>query len=268
MSSDSHTESAPVSPDADASPAGGAARAIAVAVLLAIAGPVLGIVLVNLAVVPLAFAGVEITPILNISLSLVFLTWGGIGGVALLYLRYRGKDLSYFGVRVPSFRDWVAAAVGYVAALALGLSAAVMVSQLGVEAGTNQAAQLGMENPEVLLLLLPASFLFIGVGEELLFRGVVQTRLRETFSPAVGILLASVIFAAIHYAAVSGSPMARFTSISLLIFPSVVFGIVYEYTDNLVVPVLIHGAYDATLFSMLYLAVKFAEMPQETVLFV
>jgi hypothetical protein len=257
-----------VSPDADASPSGGAVRAIAVAVGLAIAGPALGYALVLLVAFGLTLVGVEITPILNISISLVFLTWGGIGGMALLYLRYRGKDLSYFGVRVPSFRDWVAAVVGYVTALGLGISAAVVVSQLGVEAGTNQAAQLGMENPEVLLLLLPASFLFIGVGEELLFRGVVQTRLRETISPAVGILLASVIFAAIHYAAVSGSPMARFTSISLLVFPSVVFGIVYEYTNNLVVPVLIHGAYNATLFSLLYLAVKFAEMPPESALFV
>jgi hypothetical protein len=62
--------------------------------------------------------------------------------------------------------------------------------------------------------------------------------------------------------------MARFTSISLLVFPSVVFGIVYEYTNNLVVPVLIHGAYNATLFSLLYLAVKFAEMPPESALFV
>ncbi|QIB76555.1 CPBP family intramembrane metalloprotease [Halogeometricum borinquense] len=256
-----------VSSQVDASSPSSQLRALAVAILLAIAGPVLGLAFVFLVSVPLVLTGIEITPILNISISLVFLTWGGIGGMAFLYLRYRNEDLSYFGIHLPGLRDILAAGIGYVAALGLGYSSVILVSQLNVETGTNQAAQLGMENPEVLLLLIPASFLFIGVGEELLFRGVVQSRLRESFSPAVGILLASVIFAAIHFFAIGGTPMARLTSISILLLPSVVFGIVYEYTDNLLVPIFIHGAYDATIFFFLYLAVKLGNVPQESFLF-
>ena len=34
---------------------------------------------------------------------------------------------------------------------------------------------------------------------------------------------------------------------------SLILGILYEYTDNLVVPILVHGAYDAVLFSLQYL---------------
>ncbi len=44
-----------------------------------------------------------------------------------------------------------------------------------------------MENPDVLLLLIPASFLLIGPGEELLFRGVVQGRLRDYFGLMSGV---------------------------------------------------------------------------------
>jgi membrane protease YdiL (CAAX protease family) len=39
-----------------------------------------------------------------------------------------------------------------------------------------------------------------------------------------------------------------------------VFGAVYEFTENLVVPALVHGAYNATLFSLLYVAVRFGGM--------
>nr|WP_089881107.1 type II CAAX endopeptidase family protein [Halogeometricum limi] len=240
--------------------AGSVARALAVAVLLAALGIVAGIALVAAAGIGLRLTGVDITPLLSIVLSLVLATGLGFGGVALLYLRYRDFGLSYVGVRVPSVREFLYAAVGYVAALTLGLSATIVVSQTGVEAGTNNAAQVGMENPEILLLLIPASLLLIGPGEELLYRGVVQNRLRERLPATVAIPLASLIFAAIHYFSLSGAPSARLVSISLLVLPTLVFGVVYELSDNIVVPALTHGAYNATLFSLLYVALQFSGM--------
>jgi hypothetical protein len=182
------------------------------------------------------------------------------GGVALGYLRLRGLPMSYLGVRVPSLQEAGAVVVGYVVAIGVAISGAIAVSLTGVEAGSNQAAELGAENPEVLLLLIPASILIIGPGEELLFRGVVQNRLRESFSAVPGIALASAIFAAIHFVALSGGTGARLVSIVILFFPSLVFGAVYEFTDNLVVPALVHGCYNATLFTLLYVAIRFGEM--------
>ena len=143
---------------------------------------------------------------------------------------------------------------GYVLAFGLAIAGSVVVSTTGLEAGANQAAELGLENPEVLLLLIPASFVFIGPGEELLFRGVVQNRLRESFGAPASIVLGAIIFASIHFTALSGAAGARLVSISVLFFPSLVFGTVYELTDNLAVPALIHGAYNATIFSILYIA--------------
>lgn len=119
-----------------------------------------------------------------------------------------------------------------------------------------------MENPEVLLLLVPASLLLIGPGEELLFRGVVQNRLSEALPAPVAIVLASLLFASIHFFSLSGAPQARLVSISVLVLPTLVFGTMYELTDNIVVPALIHGTYNATLFSLLYLTLQFAGSDQ------
>ena len=176
------------------------------------------------------------------------------GGIALGYLRYRNLGLDYLGIHIPSLRDLLFVVGGYVLAFGLAIAGSVVVSTTGLEAGANQAAELGLENPEVLLLLIPASFVFIGPGEELLFRGVVQNRLRESFGAPASIVLGAIIFASIHFTALSGAAGARLVSISVLFFPSLVFGTVYELTDNLAVPALIHGAYNATIFSILYIA--------------
>jgi hypothetical protein len=234
-------------------------RSVAVAVAVAIVGIVAGTALVFGSLTAIQASGVRITPLGFIVASLVLLQGVAFGGVALGYLRYRGLSTDYLGVRVPSLPEVGAVVVGYVTAIGVAITGAIVVTAAGVQAGSNQAAELGAENPEVLLLLIPASILIIGPGEELLFRGVVQNRLRETFDAVPGIVIASAIFAAIHFVALSGGAGARLVSIVVLFFPSLVFGAVYEYSKNLVVPALVHGIYNATLFTLLYVAIQFAD---------
>ncbi|WP_129112861.1 CPBP family intramembrane glutamic endopeptidase [Halegenticoccus tardaugens] len=221
--------------------------------------------------------GVELTAAATIVLALVFTQGIGCGGVALAYPRLRPRAAAFLRARfdsfadargdfslpasVPSVRDLLVFVVGYVVAFGLAIVGGIVVSLTGSETGTNQAVALGLENPEVLLLLIPASFLLIGPGEEMLFRGVVQGRIREAFGPVAGIAIASAIFAGIHiFALTGGTPTGNLLSLGVLFFPSVVFGTAYELTDNLVVPSLIHGAYNATLFSLLYAAIKLGSM--------
>ncbi len=47
--------------------------------------------------------------------------------------------------------------------------------------------------------MIPISFLLIGPGEELLFRGVVQGVLKRSFNSIYSILIASIIFSVAHY---------------------------------------------------------------------
>ncbi|MFB6130236.1 MAG: lysostaphin resistance A-like protein [Salinigranum sp.] len=215
-------------------------RSVVVALIVAAVGLVAGTGLVVAAVFAVRASGFAVSPLLLIVLSLVSIQGVAFGGVALAYLRYRGYG------------------AGYVGALGGVMIIGTLVTRIGLQAGTNQAAELGRAHPETLLLLVPASFVFIGPGEELLFRGVVQNRLREAFSPVPGVTLASVIFASIHYVALTGTAGARLVAIGILFFPSLIFGTVYELTDNLVVPALVHATYNATLFTLLYVVVKYA----------
>ncbi|WP_380679416.1 CPBP family intramembrane glutamic endopeptidase [Salinigranum sp. GCM10025319] len=235
-------------------------RALVVALVVAAVGIVAGTALVYGSLRAVTSAGIRVTPFALIVTSLVLLQGVAFGGVALAYLRLRGLTAAYLGVRLPSLQEVGAIVVGYVVALGVAITGALVVAASGVEAGSNQAAEIGAQNPEVLLLLIPASLLLIGPGEELLFRGVVQNRLREAFGPVAAVALAAAIFAAIHFLALTGAANARLVSIVVLFFPSLVFGAVYEFTENLVVPALVHGAYNATLFTLLYVAVRFGGM--------
>ena len=252
---------------------------IFLALLVALVVAAVGLGGGTLLVIAVAFAarasGVVLTPIRVLVASLVLMQGVAFGCVALGYLGLRrvmrsrldGRSpaasvASYLGVRRPSVRELAVAAVGWVLALGAAMTGGILVTLTGVESGTNQVAEIGIEHPEVLLLLIPASFVLIGPGEELLFRGVVQNRIREALGPVPGVFLASLIFASIHFVALTGGVGARLVAIGVLLFPSLVFGSVYEYTHNLVVPALVHGAYNATLFSLLYVVIKLsAVMP-------
>jgi hypothetical protein len=234
-------------------------RALAVALGLGVVGIAVGGGLAFLAVRGFARAGVALSGATRIVLSLFVVQGVAFGGLAWLYWRWRGEAvLSLFSL--PGLRDLLVAVGAYGLALGGAVVGAVLVTALGLEAGRNTAASAGIEAPEILLVLVVASFVLIGPGEEVLFRGVVQRRLRESFGPTVAVVVAAAIFASVHVVALSGGLGARAVSIGVLLLPSVAFGAAYEYTDNLTVPALVHGAYNATLFSVLYLLLKLAEL--------
>jgi hypothetical protein len=234
-------------------------RAVAVVLVVSALGLGVGVALVFGLSLLLVGAGVDPSPFTFLVISLVSIQGVAFGGVALLYLRFRGLDVSSVGLRLPTVRELLIVVAGYAAAFVAAITGAVIIGITGAPAGENQVAEFANADPNVLLWLIPASFLLIGPGEELLFRGIVQGRLRETFDQIPGVVLASALFAAIHFAALTGGAGGRLVTITVLFFPALVFGTVYEITDNLVVPALVHGAYNATLFALAYLAIRLSE---------
>ncbi|WP_251329270.1 CPBP family intramembrane glutamic endopeptidase [Haloplanus pelagicus] len=234
-------------------------RAVVVVLLVSGTGLGVGVGLVLALSLLLVGLGVEPSPLVLLVASLVSIQGIAFGGVAVGYLLVRGWSLPDLGVRIPSVRDLLFVVGGYVTALLAAIAGAVVISATSAPAGENQVTEFASADPSVLLWLIPASFLLIGPGEELLFRGIVQGRLRETFEPVPGVALASAIFAAVHFVALTGGAGGRLVTVTVLFFPALVFGAVYELTDNLVVPALVHGAYNATLFSLAYLAFRLSE---------
>ncbi|WP_226390021.1 CPBP family intramembrane glutamic endopeptidase [Penaeicola halotolerans] len=85
-----------------------------------------------------------------------------------------------------------------------------------------------------------------GIGEELLFRGVMQPLLiKATKSHHVGIWLAAIIFGLIHM---------QFYGVIPRILLGAAFGYLYHYSGSLVIPMLAHFFNNAFSLSMAYLA--------------
>lgn len=239
-------------------------RAVGVGVGVGLAGIVVAFVLVVLAGFVMAALGIEMTPLVLIGVSLALGQGVAFMGVGYGYLRWRGLPLRSVGLRVPSIVELAIGAGVFGVSIAYLMAVGIILQQTQTESANNEVANLAMQNPEVALLLIPAAYLLIGPGEELLYRGVVQGRIRETMSAVPAIFIASVIFAGIHMMALQAdAPLtAKLTTIVILMGPSLAFGAVYEYTENLVIPILLHGTYDAFLFAILYLVAS-GSMPME-----
>jgi len=190
----------------------------------------------------------------------------GFGGLAVGYLRRRGLQWeqirSYLGVRIPTLREVGVLVAGYVAIVVLVLVVASIAAAFLPEPADNQAAETTMENPEIVPAMILVMFLVVGPMEELLYRGVVQNRLRERLSPAPAIAIASAIFALVHVIALAGSPAGMLVTVFILFFPATVFGAVYEYTGNLVVPWLLHSVHNSVIVTLIF----FAPEESETIL--
>jgi membrane protease YdiL (CAAX protease family) len=239
----------------------GALWALVAAVLLVVAGIVASAVVTALAVLPAVQWGVASTSPLAFALTIVGAGLGFVLTVAV-YLAYRGVGIDYVGYHVPSLSDvgWIVG--GYVVVLGAVMALGVLLQLLGSSPETtNQAAEQGMQNPELFLWFIPLSLLVVGPAEELLFRGVVQGRLRESLGPWVAVPIAAALFALIHFFALTGGAGDRFIAIGILFVPSLVFGVAYERTGNIAVPMLIHGFYNATIGALLYVAMRFGGTP-------
>ena len=241
-------------------------RAVGVAVGLGTLG-IAFVLLSSLLVFGIDAAVVELPLAVNLGLTLVLGQYVAFGGLALAYLLYRGFDrsgiVSYLGIRRPSLTELGLVLGGWVVILIMVVSISTLLQVIGAETAANQSAELAVQNPAVIPLLIAASFLVIGPAEEVLYRGIVQSRLRESISAVPAIAIASAIFAFVHVIALTGGIQGRLTTIAVLFFPSLVFGAVYEYTDNIVVPALLHGLHNAVLFTLLYVAVAYSDEIEE-----
>ena len=224
---------------------------------LTIGGIVLGVaVLFALMAVLILGLGLELSSQSLLILNLIAVQGVGFPVAGYAYLRYRGRRVwEFVPTTFPSLRQIGVIVGGWIGALVLVSIAGVIIQLTGTTAAENQAGQVVTENPEFVPYLLPFVFLLNGPGEEFLFRGVIQGRFREEFGPAAAIVLATLMFAPIHvFSFVGATPQAALVTISILTVPSLIFGAVYEITDNFTVPALVHGLYNATLFGSIYLS--------------
>lgn len=108
-----------------------------------------------------------------------------------------------------------------------------------------------------IVLAVVLSLAVIGPVEEFFFRGVIQQRLSTSFATGTATAVASVVFAIFHvYPVLFVSPPLIAVAHMLLYYTlmGVIFGWVYNETDTLVAPALVHGIFNSTSFVIIAVA--------------
>ncbi|MBE0470261.1 MAG: CPBP family intramembrane metalloprotease [Methyloprofundus sp.] len=84
-----------------------------------------------------------------------------------------------------------------------------------------------------------------GISEEILFRGVIQPWLENSWGMLAGLLISSLIFGLIHAVTLLYFIMATAVSVYLGMYLD------YDNTRNLLAPIIIHGLYDFFAFMLI-----------------
>ncbi|RLG88852.1 MAG: hypothetical protein DRO18_00555 [Thermoprotei archaeon] len=113
-------------------------------------------------------------------------------------------------------------------------------------------------------------FIFVGFAEELFFRGYIQSRLNEVFTAKYGsilgvkyrwtqgTLITGVFFFGIPHILTGVNPFIGYVRVTpmtiaitgLACFIGVIFGVLRERTGSIILPTILHGFLDYTVFSI------------------
>jgi membrane protease YdiL (CAAX protease family) len=221
----------------------------------------LGFILGNVGALVFALVPLSLAPADNVSIRLVVFTVGfglslaAFAGVVLSVLDY---DRSFVDLQWPSLRDLAVAGLGlFTLFVALaGIGALLQFAGLPTATSGIEEQAREFEDPVFILWLVPLSWLVIGPGEELVYRNLVQKYLREVLAPWPAIGVASAIFAGAHFSQyASPNPLATTVTLAMIFALAIILGYTYERTENLVVPILIHGTFNALQFTLLYVTI-------------
>ena len=221
----------------------GAFEAAAMLVVLV----VLQLLTIALAAVTRKVAGAELTTSVQFIAQTLVLDWLGIALVCALMLRQKLTWRAAFGMELRG-RALLLGLVFFLAVMPffwfystfyeLGLR------WLGIDPKLQEVA-LAITNDQPLgtrLYLLGVATIVAPFFEEVLFRGIFLPTLAKHMRIGWAIALVSVLFAAIH---------VNVTSLLPLFIMSVAFSLAYLYSGNLLVPVLMHGLFNAFNLALL-----------------
>lgn len=212
-----------------------------------------GIVLASLGRSTAASAGytAESAPIVAYSLQTV-LTFGGFLFVVGAYVSTADRpDLLRY--RTPTTTDLAWVVGGFLALVVTATVVGEIITALGIESAQNQVIIEGRNNPTLFLVMLPVTLLFVAPAEELVYRGIVQGQFRRAYGPLPAVVIASLLFGVSHSGALSGSGTVTYLAVATIL--ALILGAVYEHTENVLVPIGIHAAWNSTLYLDEWLAI-------------
>ena len=177
----------------------------------------------------------------------------GVGCVAIGYLVLTDRGWDFVDLEWPDRWDVAYVVGGFVVLFGAAIALNAFLTATGTESQGHTTFTQAQSNPEILLLLVPASILVIGPFEELLYRNVIQKSLYDHFSRAGAVVVASIPFALVHFPAYYGGHVGQsLVSLGIILALSLILGALYAKTENLLVPAFVHGLYNAVIFYSAY----------------
>lgn len=182
----------------------------------------------------------------------------GVGAGTLMvtagYVAWTDRTWGFVDLERPALGDVVWAIAGVFALLGLVAVISAIAAYFDVAVASHVISEAAADDPRILLPLIPLSILVVGPGEELLYRNVVQKHLYAHAPRWAAIVAASVVFAGVHILAYSGNDTVGAVAVTLasIFVLSLVLGLVYAHTENLLVPAFVHGTYNAYTFASEY----------------
>lgn len=171
----------------------------------------------------------------------------GFAAVAVGYLRVADERSRYLKVRWPTVEDigWILILPVLLGVAGVGLNA--VLSAVGVATPTTSHAVQGTaeiltNRPHLWAVAIPALYLFAAPAEELLYRGIVQGRLRPHLGTTGVVIVSGVAFGLMH--AVMGLVSTTDYVIHWIASTGVggiIWAVVYERTENLAVTAVSHA---------------------------
>lgn len=147
----------------------------------------------------------------------------------------------------PSLRE-VGVVVGAAVLLyAIQIGLLLALREFGVTTGRNPATAPAGDPVAYYAAMIAVSLLVVGPAEELLLRGVVQGGLRRSFGAAPAILIAALMFGVLH-GNIEGTVVEQVAYMGVTVILGSILGVLYERTDNVLVPGFAHGLYNAIIF--------------------
>lgn len=205
--------------------------------------------------VTMKFAGTARDRVGIIAINMMFVQGGAILMAFLLLFKYRLRWREAFGgLGEPTWTVAMPVLLGtlfILPAFGLHFLSQLIIVQLGGEPTAQQAVQMvsAAKNQAEIILQIISVVLLAPMAEELLFRGVVYTSLKQAGHPVSAVLVSSLIFAAVH---------GSFALMLPLTVLAVVLVWLYEKTGSIIAPIIMHATFNAINFALIKLAPNLA----------
>ena len=171
--------------------------------------------------------------------------------VAVAYLDWRNdRSLVRFGWPTRHHVRWTLLGFSGLVALLFGLE--FVLSVLGLEPADNVSVQAGLEHPRLFLYFIPVVLFLNAPAEELLFRGIIQGLFRRAYGVVPAVFAAALVFGLVHWVALVGTG-SRLAYVAIAFVSGLVLGALYEYTENLFVPIAVHACWNTLVYLTLYI---------------